>query len=93
MVQLSGRISYDGENYISSFTKNGGCYTRFNGTKEEGSYEIKRIDGNLTLRIVTTNNTYEFDAYENLYGKWEFNLENIDSGDYNLRNTIWKNQQ
>ena len=35
----------------------------------------------------------EFDAYENLYGKWEFNLENIDSGDSNLRNTIWKNQQ
>ena len=97
LVQLSGRISYDGygdgENYVSGFTSNGSCYTRFNGIRGEGAYEIKRIDGNLTLRVVTNNNTYEFDAYENLYGKWEFNLENIDSGDSNLRNTIWKNQQ
>ena len=93
LVQLSGGISYDGENYISGFTKNGGCYTRFNGTRGEGAYEIKRIDGNLILRIVTTNNTYEFDAYENLYGKWEFKLKYIDSGNYNLRNTTWKNQQ
>lgn len=96
LVSMSGRISYDGygdgENYISGFTKNGGCYTRFNGVRGESAYGITRVNGDLTLKVVTRSNTYMFTVYKNLYEKWEFNLSNINNGDYNLRGTIWKNQ-
>jgi hypothetical protein len=96
LVAMSGRISYngygDGANYLSGFTRNGSCYTKFNGVSGKGGYEITRINGNLTLKIVTSSNTYEFTAYKNLYEKWEFSLSNIENGDYNLKGTSWQNQ-
>lgn len=98
LVALSGRISYmgygDEENYLSGFTRSGDCYTRFNGRRSEAAYQIKGKDGSLILKIVTSNfNVYEFRAFRySEDSKWQFSLEYIENGDYNLKGTTWSNQ-